>query len=267
MVVSQHVCALLLHSQPPSITCPVDKTLSATAGCKALMPDLTVEVMTSDNCGVRSVTQSLAIGTSVALGVHTVTFTATDANGLVSSCTMTVTVVDTEEPKIDCGINFPSPYDPEWHFHPCDASGAHPLQFTATVTKENGCPPGVAITETTVLKCERCNGSNKVLSLPCNGITTVDTDKLQIANTNGVGTFISWKVKAGEIEENCGICIETPNNNDDEGCLAGKTRHRDLRSNSVFDKANTPFECPNDYPIVGEKSWPKTSLSELGCPV
>lgn len=199
MLGSQHVRALLLHSQPPIITCPQDKTLSATEQCQALLPDLKNDVTTSDNCGVVNVTQNPAVGASLPLGDQiVVTVTAADAKGLKSQCEMTVTVVDDAEPYIDCGINDISPYDPAWHFQPCDASSSRPLQFNATVKKKNGCPPVAKITETTVLKCERCNGANKVETLTCNKITSIDKDTLQIGNTNGVGTFISWKVKASD---------------------------------------------------------------------
>jgi hypothetical protein len=236
------------------------------------MVDMTVSAAGTDNCGIKSVTQSIPVETTLNPGVHSVSFTATDNTGNTAtiSCPTAFTVVDDEvllESGVDCGIteHYNPPY---WHFHPCDASSARPLKFKATtVAKKNGCP--AAVTATAAPLCERCNGANKLQTLTCNGITTVGPDTLQIKSTNGVGNFIRWSVTAKSEFNNvpatkyCGICIETPNNNDGTGCLAGKTRHRNLRL-----LADGPFECPEDYPKNGELLWPGTSLSGLGkgCP-
>lgn len=82
----------------PTITCPTTTLLEAAVGCTATIPDLTTGVA-SDNCaGIKSVSQSPAIGTPlVGLGPHVVTFTATDNNGNTATvtCPTAVTVVDT----------------------------------------------------------------------------------------------------------------------------------------------------------------------------
>ncbi|HRD81342.1 MAG TPA: HYR domain-containing protein, partial [Saprospiraceae bacterium] len=59
--------------------------------------------ITSDNCGVQSVTQSPAIGSTVSgAGSMTVTLTVTDINGLTNSCDFTVNKVDQTPPSITC---------------------------------------------------------------------------------------------------------------------------------------------------------------------
>jgi hypothetical protein len=69
--------------------------LALGANCTATLPNYTSLATTGDNCGVQSVTQSPAAGTTVSgAGNMTVTLTVTDVNGLTNSCTFTVTKVD-----------------------------------------------------------------------------------------------------------------------------------------------------------------------------
>jgi hypothetical protein len=94
----------------PFITaCPTDKTLAANAGCQAVIPNLIPEVVASDNCTAPAgltIIQSPAAGTSVGLGVTTVTVTVRDAANNTSACTARVTVADTTAPTITaCAAN------------------------------------------------------------------------------------------------------------------------------------------------------------------
>ncbi|MEO1437839.1 MAG: HYR domain-containing protein, partial [Bacteroidota bacterium] len=76
-----------------------------TGDCAALIPDLTAQVSWTDNCPGATLVQSPAAGDAFA-GAHgdtqVVTFTATDAAGNSSVCTTTLTLVDDEDPTIDC---------------------------------------------------------------------------------------------------------------------------------------------------------------------
>ncbi|MBR9920910.1 MAG: HYR domain-containing protein [Bacteroidetes bacterium] len=101
------------------ITCPADVVLSVEAGlCSATAGDLTPTIQ--DNCGVASVTYELtgattgsspptginnASGEVFNVGVTTVTYTVTDDNGNMLSCSFTVTVSDTEDPTITCPMD------------------------------------------------------------------------------------------------------------------------------------------------------------------
>jgi uncharacterized repeat protein (TIGR01451 family) len=106
----------VLDVTPPTITA-VSSTVSADANCQALVPDY--HNLATDNCACASddnseicqsrddiiVTQSIAAGTSVGLGAHSITLTATDEAGNSSTKVITFTVVDTTAPVINCPAN------------------------------------------------------------------------------------------------------------------------------------------------------------------
>ncbi len=85
----------------PVLDCPVPVTLIADANCQTAIPDFT-DALSSNNCGTATITQNPVAGTFVGEGVTTVTITASDGAGNVVSCETTVTVIDTEAPKITC---------------------------------------------------------------------------------------------------------------------------------------------------------------------
>jgi len=85
---------------PVIATCAANQTVEAGANCAALIPDVTAGVVANDNCGNVTVTQSPAAGAVAAFGANTVTITATDAAGNSTTCTATITVVDTTAPTI-----------------------------------------------------------------------------------------------------------------------------------------------------------------------
>jgi gliding motility-associated-like protein len=84
----------------PTITCPSDVTITADAGlCSSSVVVLGTPV-TTDNCGVATVTNDgLAV---YPVGTTTVTWTVTDIHGNVNTCTQVVTVTDNELPTIAC---------------------------------------------------------------------------------------------------------------------------------------------------------------------
>lgn len=90
---------------PPSIICPADRTIPATSGCEAVLPDYTTlpSVVATDNCGGSPVVTQASVGATVS-GTTTVTLVATDAspNQNQGSCTFNVTVLDNTPPVVTC---------------------------------------------------------------------------------------------------------------------------------------------------------------------
>ncbi|MCB0770453.1 MAG: HYR domain-containing protein, partial [Flavobacteriales bacterium] len=92
-------------NQPPTVACGASVTINNTPGaCSGTMPDLLSTVGTSDNCGILSVTQDPAAGSTV-VGSFLVTYTVTDVNGLTTACQQSATVRDTEVPTLSCPPN------------------------------------------------------------------------------------------------------------------------------------------------------------------
>lgn len=87
---------------PPVITtCATDKFYNAGPTCQVTVPDLTPEVVATDNCDPAPVvTQSPVAGSVIGEGVTTVTLTVTDAGSNTASCTADITVTDITDPVI-----------------------------------------------------------------------------------------------------------------------------------------------------------------------
>ncbi len=90
----------------PSINCPSNKTIALGANCTITLPDYRSQATVSDNCtaaGSIAISQSPAAGTVLSgIGSSTVTLTATDASGNVSSCSFTLTRADQTAPVLTC---------------------------------------------------------------------------------------------------------------------------------------------------------------------
>lgn len=91
----------------PVLTCPADITVGTNVdNCSAsvLLPTASA----TDDCSSFSITPSWAFGTGqgpysdIPMGIHTVTYTATDACGNSSTCTMRVQVIDNVPPVPVC---------------------------------------------------------------------------------------------------------------------------------------------------------------------
>lgn len=81
---------------------PTNRTLSVGAGCDVLVPDLTGEVVATDNCSSTNVTQLPLAGTPVSYGVTAVTVTVADVYGNFTNHNTLLTIVDTTNPAITC---------------------------------------------------------------------------------------------------------------------------------------------------------------------
>ena len=91
-------------TQPPTITCPSNIQVGTDPGSATAIVNYNPNV--SDNCpGAVTVVCTPASGSQFHLGTVTVTCTATDAANNQSSCSFSVTVLDTQPPTISCPPN------------------------------------------------------------------------------------------------------------------------------------------------------------------
>ncbi|MBA6154723.1 HYR domain-containing protein, partial [Gelidibacter maritimus] len=94
---------------PPTFTsCPTNFNLSNDLNTCGAVVNFTIPTAT-DNCGTAVVTQTdmsgLTSGSVFPVGTTIIEYTATDANGLTSVCSFTVTVSDDELPTIVCPVD------------------------------------------------------------------------------------------------------------------------------------------------------------------
>lgn len=88
---------------PVFVVCATNRSLAAGANCLVTLPDLTGELTVTDACSSVTLSQNPVSGTTLALGDHLVTFTATDAATNSSTCTVTLSVIDNSAPVISSG--------------------------------------------------------------------------------------------------------------------------------------------------------------------
>lgn len=124
---------------PPVITgCATDRSYNAGPTCQVTVPDLTGEVVATDNCDPSPViTQFPVAGSTIGEGVTTVTLTVTDAGGNTASCTADITVSDITPPMINgCPVDLTTAADTSY----CGS----PVTWTEPAATDN-CP-GVVLT-------------------------------------------------------------------------------------------------------------------------
>ncbi|SEP77137.1 Por secretion system C-terminal sorting domain-containing protein [Hyunsoonleella jejuensis] len=89
----------VVDNEDPSISCPTDQNVDIGSQTEYTVPDYfsTNVVIASDNCAspVTNTTQNPVAGTTLPPGTHTISFTAEDANGNMSSCLFTLTITST----------------------------------------------------------------------------------------------------------------------------------------------------------------------------
>ncbi len=91
----------------PTITCPSNTTLPASATCSAVLPDYSGSAVVNDNCtasGNLVFTQVPAVSSTIS-GTQTVSLTVTDQAGNMASCNFDVTVIDQTGPAVNCPSN------------------------------------------------------------------------------------------------------------------------------------------------------------------
>ncbi|MCB0762123.1 MAG: choice-of-anchor L domain-containing protein, partial [Flavobacteriales bacterium] len=105
---SQNV--VVTDNQNPVISCPAMVSVSTDAGACTASGVALGSPTTSDNCGVASVTNNAPA--TYPIGITTVTWTVTDNNGNISTCTQNVSVTDSEVPTIACPAAVTASTDP-----------------------------------------------------------------------------------------------------------------------------------------------------------
>ncbi|MCB0668628.1 MAG: HYR domain-containing protein, partial [Saprospiraceae bacterium] len=152
----------------PSITCIGNQNINFDASCQASLPDYTMTVLVTDDCGIATFVQSPAPGTMIST-TTAVTLTATDFSGKSSMCNFNVTPVDNTPPVLTCPANI-------------------------MVNNTTGMC-GASVTYTAPSASDNCTSSLTVVCSPPSGsffpvgTTTVTCTSLDAAGNMGMCTF------------------------------------------------------------------------------
>jgi hypothetical protein len=128
-------------TDPVISACAAGQSASADASCEATVPDFTSGVTATDNCDTTlTITQSPTAGTTVGLGVTSVTITVTDDAGNTDTCSADFTVTDDTDPVISaCAAGQSASADAS-----CEATVP---DFTSGVTASDNCDTTLTITQ------------------------------------------------------------------------------------------------------------------------
>ncbi len=163
----------IVDTTPPNLALPAPISVSASANGDAIV---TFDVTATDNAaGDPDIDCDPPSGSVLGIGVTTVFCTATDAAGLTTDGTFTITVVDDTPPEF---TSVPGPIS----VSAVDANGA-PVTYTVTATDNSGLPPIIGCTPlsgatfplgTTAVMCSATDGSGNV-STAGFSVTIADT--------------------------------------------------------------------------------------------
>jgi gliding motility-associated-like protein len=130
-----------LDTISPIINCPSNSIVGTNTGCNYTIPAVTSLATGTDNCtpqGLLTYTQSPISGTSLAIGNHNISITATDQAGNSETCTYQITVVDQTIPTIIC---------PTVQYLNMDANcSGSLLDYSSLVVISDNCSPSSALT-------------------------------------------------------------------------------------------------------------------------
>jgi gliding motility-associated-like protein len=206
-------------TEAPGITCPANLSANTDPGvCEAYVTVAAPAV--SDNCGVASVTNDYTGNADASAvyptGVTTVTFTVSDIHGNVSTCSMTITVVDNELPAADCAADITVTND----MGVCEAFVSVPApavtdncgiasvinDFTGTDNADGIYPQGITLVTWTVTdtygNAITCTMSVTVNDTEAPAITCPD-DVLVSTDAGVCEAFVTVPVPA--IDDNCDV--------------------------------------------------------------
>ena len=134
----------VIDDTAPEISCSENIIVFVDADQCAASGVVLIDPITSDNCGIQSVTNNAP--SEYPLGVTNVTWTITDNSGITSTCIQVVTVLDNIDPEITC---------PDDLIVSVNAGELYTiLDYTTTATATDNCTTNPTITQDPVTGTE-----------------------------------------------------------------------------------------------------------------
>ncbi|MCK5839840.1 MAG: HYR domain-containing protein, partial [Bacteroidales bacterium] len=263
----------------PEIICPDDIATQSDPGVCEAFVEIDIP-MASDNCGVASLINNYNNTGNASdiypVGVTTVVWTITDQSGNINSCSMTISIIDEENPTIICPANIDQSTDPGV----CEAFVTVNIPVTndncgvaEVVNDFNGTGNASSVypvgTTTITWTVTDLFGNFETCSMD---VTVMDTelptivcpaDITQAADENVCEAFVT--VDAAVISDNCGIANIVNDYNGTENASdtypVGSTTvtwtATDIYGNinscamiiTIEDDQNPTIECPEDIAV------------------
>ena len=220
-------------NEAPSLTCPPDRDVFTSSGilgdCKAEIPDLIAELIATDNCTdfddliIVQQPQAGANFNGDHLDTKDVTITVIDEEGNISTCVVVLTLIDDENPTIDCSM-YPAVFsadpgecgytvtddslDPEIDDN-CAKTKRHDFFFAPQLGTLEGATFPVGVTEVTWIVKDAANNFDM-----CTVTVTVTDDELPMfencppdvtinADVDKCGANYNWADPV--VSDNCGV--------------------------------------------------------------
>jgi gliding motility-associated-like protein len=239
----------VVDSEAPAITCPADITGAVPDAGKCFATGIALGTpVTTDNCGVATVTNNAPA--QYPIGTTVVTWTVTDNSGLSATCNQNVTVVDSELPTITCPASI---MDYMADINQCYASGVSLGLPTASdncgvASITNDAPAQFPVGTTIITwKVTDVNGSTNTCAQT---VEIIDTQSPQIIcpgnmtinSTPGIcGAIAPWAVPFAT--DNCPGLVVTSNFNPGDVLPLGVTTVKYLATDASGNTATCSFKA------------------------
>ncbi len=202
------IVVTVVDDEPPVVTCPADDVVVLNDGCKAELEDYTPLVSASDNCEIVGMAQSPPAGTLLT-GHGTsqlVQFSVWDIGGDTTTCSFTLSFVDTASPSIPVVVDTTVAVDTSCIAVVPDLVDAWPANDNCTAPADllytQSPVAGTAIVDTTmVLLTARDmagNEASRMVRINVNQelapvFETCPADINVVTDTSSCGAMVSWE--------------------------------------------------------------------------
>jgi hypothetical protein len=139
-VTAKIMTVIPVDNQAPTIACPGDNSTDIGSDCEFIIPDYTSSVEADDNCGIPTITQIPTPGTVISeSGIYEISLTATDAVGLISTCSFNLQISDLTTPDLNCTVD---------SYYYVDAECEYLIPDLAlSLTYQDNCPSSLVLTQ------------------------------------------------------------------------------------------------------------------------
>ncbi|MCB0760673.1 MAG: HYR domain-containing protein [Flavobacteriales bacterium] len=201
---TQHFIEIIpTDTTPPQATCLANAIVDLGSNCEYIVENFENQLQYSDNCGVNSIQQIPAVGSTINMpGNYTVQFVVTDAGGLTTTCSMLLEVTDNQAPVINCTANLYLALDSN-----CEALLP---DYTSTLTYQDNCTNSITLMQSPAPGTQLSGAGVVNLTFTITdaaGNTDFCTSALHLQDTSAPQIVMPVQVNR-EVDNNCEYALE-----------------------------------------------------------